>query len=141
MGVWWYLMAACLGYAYALSGRVAEAVLLLEQALGRVNSTIYIGSWNALCEVYLSEAYVLAGRSEQATQLAERTFAHATEQNMRGKQAWTLRLLGIGLGTLYMQTGRQEQARTALATAIEIYRAMDMTFWLPQAEAALVQVA
>ena len=30
--------------------------------------------------------------------------------------------------------------RAALATAITLYRAMDMTFWLPQAEAALAQV-
>jgi class 3 adenylate cyclase/tetratricopeptide (TPR) repeat protein len=45
-----------------------------------------------------------------------------------------------GLGRLYHQTGRAEQARTALATAIDLYRAMDMTFWLPQAEAALAQV-
>ena len=45
-----------------------------------------------------------------------------------------------GLGRLYRQTGRGEQARAALATAIDLYRAMDMTFWLPQAEAALAQV-
>jgi Flp pilus assembly protein TadD len=45
-----------------------------------------------------------------------------------------------GLGRLYRQTGRGEQARAALTTAIELYRAMDMTFWLPQAEAALAQV-
>jgi hypothetical protein len=45
-----------------------------------------------------------------------------------------------GLGTLYAKTGRQEQARAALATAIELYRAMEMTFWLPQAEAALAQI-
>ena len=36
-----------------------------------------------------------------------------------------------GLGALYAETGRQEQARAALATAIELYRAMEMTFWLP----------
>ena len=45
-----------------------------------------------------------------------------------------------GLGTLYTKTGRQEQARAALATAIELYRAMEMTFWLPQTEAALAEV-
>ena len=45
-----------------------------------------------------------------------------------------------GLGTLYAKTGQQEQARAELSTAIEMYRAMDMTFWLPQAEAALAQV-
>jgi hypothetical protein len=46
----------------------------------------------------------------------------------------------LGLGTLYARTGQQEQARAALSTAIAMYRAMDMTFWLPQAEAALAQV-
>jgi predicted ATPase len=38
------------------------------------------------------------------------------------------------------RTGQQGQARTALSTAIQIYRSMDMTFWLLQAEAALAQV-
>jgi tetratricopeptide (TPR) repeat protein len=46
----------------------------------------------------------------------------------------------LGLGTLYVKTGQREQARVALATAIDLYRAMDMTFWLPQAKVALVQV-
>jgi hypothetical protein len=46
----------------------------------------------------------------------------------------------LGLGTLYAKIGQREQARAALTTAIDLYRAMDMTFWLPQVEAALVQV-
>jgi hypothetical protein len=46
----------------------------------------------------------------------------------------------LGLGRLYAQTSRGEQARTALSTAIDLYRAMDMTFWLPQAEATLARV-
>jgi hypothetical protein len=45
----------------------------------------------------------------------------------------------LGLGTLYAKRVQQEQARTELSTAIDLYRAMDMTFWLPQAEAALAQ--
>src|SRR5262249_43327437 len=45
-----------------------------------------------------------------------------------------------GLGTLYATVGQREQAGVALATAIEMYRGMDMTFWLPQTEAALAQV-
>ena len=47
----------------------------------------------------------------------------------------------LGLGTLYVQTGRPEPARAELTTAIALYRAMEMTFWLPQAEAALAQVS
>jgi predicted protein tyrosine phosphatase len=46
-----------------------------------------------------------------------------------------------GLGQLYGQTGCGTQARAALAAAIALYRAMDMAFWLPQAEAVLAQVA
>jgi hypothetical protein len=32
------------------------------------------------------------------------------------------------------------KAHTELSTAIELYRAMDMTLWLSQTEAALAQV-
>ena len=46
----------------------------------------------------------------------------------------------LGLGTLYVKTGQREQARAELSTATKMYRAMEMTFWLPQAEAALAQV-
>ena len=46
----------------------------------------------------------------------------------------------LGLGTLYAKTGQREQARAELSTAIEMYRAMAMTVWLPQAEVALAQV-
>jgi hypothetical protein len=46
----------------------------------------------------------------------------------------------LGLGQLHAQIDHGEQARAALSAAIELYRAMDMTFWLPQAEAALAQV-
>jgi hypothetical protein len=34
----------------------------------------------------------------------------------------------------------EEQARAEISAAIDLYRAMDMTFWLPQAEGALAQV-
>jgi tetratricopeptide (TPR) repeat protein len=63
-------------------------------------------------------------------------FALANDLGMRPLQAHC----HLGLGRLYHQTGRAAQARTALTTAIDLYRAMDMTFWLPQAEAALAQV-
>jgi hypothetical protein len=46
----------------------------------------------------------------------------------------------LGLGTLYARVGRLEQARAELSAAMALYRAMDMTFWLSRAEAALTQV-
>jgi hypothetical protein len=45
-----------------------------------------------------------------------------------------------GLGTLYAKIGQREQAGAELATAIDLYRTMEMTFWLPQAEAMLAEV-
>jgi hypothetical protein len=46
----------------------------------------------------------------------------------------------LGLGTLCAKIGRREQAHVELSAAIELYRAMAMAFWLPQAEALLAEV-
>jgi predicted ATPase/class 3 adenylate cyclase len=173
---WFPRMAAALGAAYTLAGRVADAVPLLTQALEQATATERVDC-QALCCLPLGEAYLLAGRLEEAHALAERALAHAREHQERGHQAYALRLLGeiaaqreppqsdqagddyhqaftlaeelgmrplvahchLGLGTLYLKTGRVEQARAELTTAIALYRAMEMTFWLPQAEAALAQ--
>jgi hypothetical protein len=45
----------------------------------------------------------------------------------------------LGLGILYTKVGRPQSARAELYTAIELYCAMDMTFWLLHAEATLAQ--
>jgi tetratricopeptide (TPR) repeat protein len=47
----------------------------------------------------------------------------------------------FGLGTLYSHLGQRAPATAALSTAVELYRAMAMTFWFPQAEAALALLA
>ena len=60
----------------------------------------------------------------------------AEELGMRPLQAHCHR----GLGMLYATTGQREQARSELSTAMEMYRAMEMAFWLPETEAALAQV-
>src|SRR5215813_14326387 len=72
----------------------------------------------------------------QAEAHYQQALALADELGMRPLQAHCYR----GLGTLYAATGQQEQARTELSTAIEMYRSMEMTFWLPQTEATLAQV-
>jgi hypothetical protein len=46
----------------------------------------------------------------------------------------------LGLGTLYQKSGRHADARAELATAAEMYRAMEMPYWLVKAEAALAGV-
>jgi class 3 adenylate cyclase/DNA-binding winged helix-turn-helix (wHTH) protein/tetratricopeptide (TPR) repeat protein len=66
----------------------------------------------------------------------QQALALAGELGMRPLQAHC----HLALGTLYTKTGHSEQGQAELSAAIDLYRAMDMTFWLPQAEAALVQV-
>ena len=73
---------------------------------------------------------------EQAETHYHEALALANELGLRPLQAHCHR----GLGTLYGRVGQAQQARAALSTAIALYRAMEMTFWLPQAETALAQV-
>ena len=44
-----------------------------------------------------------------------------------------------GLGDLYGRTGQNEKARTELSAAADMYREMEMTFWLEKAEVALAE--
>ena len=86
-------MAAALGAAYTLAGRVADAVPLLTQAMEQTTA-MEMSSLQALCRLPLGEAQVLAGRLEEAHALAERALALAREHQERGNQAYALRLLG-----------------------------------------------
>jgi sugar phosphate isomerase/epimerase len=82
------------------------------------------------------QAHVDPADTAQAEAHYRQALTLADELGMRPLQAHCHR----GLGTLYAVTGQREQARAELATAMEMYRSMDMTFWLPQTEAALAQV-
>jgi tetratricopeptide (TPR) repeat protein len=170
-------MAAALGAAYTLDGRVADAASLLTQAMEQTTTTEMTG-FQALCRLPLSEAHLLTGRLEEAHALAEGALALTCKHQERGHQAYALRFLGdiaarreppeqdqaeahyrqalalaeelgmrplqahchLGLGKLSLKTGQREQAGAELTAAIALYRAMAMTFWLPQAEVALAAV-
>jgi uncharacterized paraquat-inducible protein A len=75
--------------------------------------------------------------SAQAEAHYRQALALAEELGMRPLQAHCHRCLG----TLYAATAQREQAYAALAAAIALYSAMDMTFWLPEAEAVLARIA
>jgi class 3 adenylate cyclase/tetratricopeptide (TPR) repeat protein len=171
------MVASCLGYVYALSGRIAEGLPLLEEAIKRAPSRrVEVSNRQNLA--WLGEAYLMAGHQDDAMDLAGQVLKLSRASNERGHQAYALRLLGeiaarreppesdqteghyrqalalaeelgmrplqahchLGLGTFYAKISQREEACTELATAIEMYRAMDMTFWLPQAEAAVAVV-
>ena len=65
---WFAIIASQLGYTYALSGRMSEALPLLEQAIGQVPSKRSV--YHSRLLGYLSEAYLLDGRPADALPLA-----------------------------------------------------------------------
>jgi tetratricopeptide (TPR) repeat protein len=86
-------VTSSLGYAYALSGRPAEAMPLLEQGMERA---VLKNQWRyyALQGVYLSEAYRLADRPDDAIRLASQALDSARDYKARGQEAWALWNLG-----------------------------------------------
>jgi tetratricopeptide (TPR) repeat protein len=88
-----HAVRSTLGYAYGLSGRSAEAIPLLEQAVDRpVLGATQEGQ--SLRTIWLSEGYLLAGRVADARAAAQRVLALARWHKERGHEAYTLRLLG-----------------------------------------------
>ena len=118
--LWFATTSARLGYAYALSGRVAEALPLLERAADRSPSMGTVGL--SLVNRFLSEALVLAGRVDEALSLARDALTRSRDHKERGYEAWALRLLGeIASHPHSLDTetgeGRYREA-TALATEL-----------------------
>jgi tetratricopeptide (TPR) repeat protein len=126
-----------LGEAQVLADRLEEAQALAEQALTLARAHQERGN-----EAYALRLLgdIVAGRDPLESEPAETHYrqavALADELGMRPLQAHCHR----SLGTLYMTTGQREQARAECSIAIELYRAIEMTFWFPQAEAVLAQV-
>jgi len=90
---WVPTVAAALGYAYTLSGCVAEALPLLMQAVEQ-DTSAGIPAGHSRRVAYLSEAYLLAGHMDKAAALARRALAFARDLNARGYEAYAFRLLG-----------------------------------------------
>jgi tetratricopeptide (TPR) repeat protein len=126
-----------LSEAYLLAGRMEAAFTQARRALelARAHQERGHEAW----------AHRLLGdlHAHQHPPAVEQTEA-AYQQALALAEALGMRPLlahcHYGLGLLYTRLGRPEQARAELSVAIELYRAMEMTFWLPRAETALAQV-
>jgi tetratricopeptide (TPR) repeat protein len=120
--------------AYLLAGRMEEAVQLAGRALALAREYKERG-YQAWALRLLGE--IAAQQDPPEVEPAEHHFSQALalaeELGMCPLQAHC----HLALGTLYAKSGRRATARAELSAAIDLYRAMDMTFWLPQAEAAL----
>jgi tetratricopeptide (TPR) repeat protein len=129
---WAWLSEVC-----RLGGHGAEALQHARQALDLARQQKDRGEEaHALHQLGVVYAHAALPDAAQAETYYQQALALAEALGMRPLQAHCHR----GLGTLYVTTGQREVACAELSTAIEMYRAMDMTFWLPQAEAALAQV-
>jgi len=82
-----------LGCAYALSGRLAEAMPLFEQS---EQQSILIGrkAGQALRLTWHGQASLMSGDNKKALQFANRALDLALQAKERGYQAWVLKLLG-----------------------------------------------
>jgi tetratricopeptide (TPR) repeat protein len=131
------LLLTELSEALLLVGRVDEASSLARRLLD-LSHTLTGRGYQAHARRLLGE---VARRREppdvdQAEAHYRQALALAEEVGMRPLVAHC----HLGLGKLCATIGRRGEARAELSTAIELYRAMEMTFWLPQAEAILAQV-
>ena len=86
-------VAAALGFVYARSGRLSEAVPLLERAVEQAES-LRLTNMQATFLTWLGETCLMAGRLKDALRLAETALARSREQKEHGHEAHALRLLG-----------------------------------------------
>jgi class 3 adenylate cyclase/tetratricopeptide (TPR) repeat protein len=120
-----------------LAGRLAEAWQYADQALTLARQQQARGiEAHALFQLGTVYAHASPPDTQRAEELYREALTLAEELSMRPLQAHCHR----GLGTLYTKIGHRDQARAELSIAIELYKDMDMTFWLSQAEATRAQV-
>ena len=160
-------VAVVLGNALAATGRVGEAMPLLELTNERARFS--------RIRVQLAEGYLLVGKLEEATAIANHVLESTKTQGYRGHTAVSLYILAegllhgdvsdrvkaedhydhamalanelrmrplvahchVGLGKLYRRTDDYEKAKKHLAAAVAMMREMEMGLWLEKAEAEL----
>jgi tetratricopeptide (TPR) repeat protein len=128
------LLLAYPGEAHFLSGRRDDALAVARRALDLAHRQKERGNeaWvlRLLAEI---AAHADPPDVESADTHYHLALARATELEMRPLAAHC----HFGLGTLHGRTGKREQAREHLTTAMTLYREMDMQFWLGQTEDAM----
>ena len=107
-------LTAAVGSALALTGRTAEAVPLLEQAVEQ-SVTMRSAHDYAGAVAALAEGYVLAGRPADAMQAAERALALARASRDRGVEAWAHWIHGESAAADPAVAGEAFRAGLALA--------------------------
>ena len=105
------IVAASLGHVYVWSGRAAEAVPLLEEAVEASTAIRMLGA-RSLFMTFRAEAYLVLGRIADAREQAEQAVALARAHQERGWEAWGLKLLGDVHAA--SRPGRQDETEQAI---------------------------
>jgi len=126
-----------LAEAYRLKGETKKALQTAEEALSifRQNGEQGFAAW----ALYHLAKIQFNGGSEQLEQ-AMLSYRQAKEQAAELGMKPLFAHCHMGLGQAYVKKGLNEEARSELMAAIELYRSMDMAFWLPKAESAFAKV-
>jgi tetratricopeptide (TPR) repeat protein len=130
------LLLMSLGDTYLLAGRTDDATQRAEEGLrvtcDRGERGMQAQAIRLLGEIALRRDPLEVGAAEHRYQQA---LALATDLGMRPLRAHC----HLGLGKLYLRTGKREEAQEHLATATTMYREMGMTYWLEKAEAEMAE--
>src|SRR5262249_49938647 len=116
--VWLSEVCRLVGHYEEAWQHARQALALARQHKERANEAI------ALHQLGVVQAHAAPPDAEQAEAYYWQALTRAEELGMRPLQAHC----HLGLGTLCLTMGRHEQARTALSSAITLYRALEMTF-------------
>jgi tetratricopeptide (TPR) repeat protein len=131
------LWTGWLAGAYLQVGRHADARRTAERAvqMGRAH---HERGFEGIALRQLGDA-VAAGESPDvahADGLYHQALDIGEDLGMRPLQAHT----HLSLGKLYRRAGRAHEARAELNVAIDLYLTMEMSHWLPEAEAELAAI-
>ena len=134
----WAGRVGALGGAYLLDGRLADATRIAQDGLAAARQ---LGEREVEGQLLRLLGDIAAHPDRFEVDTAE---AHYRQAQALAEALGLRPLMAhchLGLGELYRRTGKREQAREHLATALTMYREMDMRFWLEKAEAEMMELA
>jgi class 3 adenylate cyclase/tetratricopeptide (TPR) repeat protein len=130
-------LRAFLSHARLRSGAPHEAAEEARQALVLARRHRYLDVEAFALRLH-GMAEIAGGRTgaEEGQEKLHEAIALSEARELRPELAHGHRELGL----FFARTGRAEEGHRHLANASSLYRAMDMRFWLPEIEAALVDI-
>lgn len=123
-----------LAYAYALYGRIREALDMAERATREAEAH---GALRTFCLRWFAEVLLVACHTEKALGISQDVLEAARRSGQRGLAAWTLRLIGEAQA----MEGNFAAAQASLGEALDIAESIHMRPLVAHCHRALANVA